>query len=164
MAVASPALADGQLGVMVDAGLPDGVTGALSYEPAHRVRVHAGIGHNLVGVGIRSGVSARLTEGDIAPSLALELGRYFRADSGFVGDLVSDDEESLDKLSYDYVSALAGVEVRGDKTGFYAQLGVAKVFSNLYLSETMEPGIEVKSTSSLDFYTLSGRLGCFVTF
>jgi hypothetical protein len=154
-----------RFGVMVDAGLPDGVTGAVAYHPVKKVRLHAGVGHNLIGFGVRSGASVRFMDGKVAPMATLEVGRYFRTDAGILGSSIDvGDDEDLEEIGYDYVSALGGIDISGRDKGFYLQLGVSKVYTDLFFVERMGEEVEVRSSTSLDFVTLSGRLGWFVLF
>src|SRR5947199_8257800 len=68
----APAAALPRLGVMVDAGLPDGGTASLVFRPSRWLRVHGGGGYNAVSPGVRAGVT--LVPFGMGSSATLEAG------------------------------------------------------------------------------------------
>src|SRR5438094_767722 len=75
------------LGVMADAGVPDGANAALALRPAKWLRLYFGGGHNTVSTGLRGGVTA-LPLG-AGPSLSVEVGHYRDGDAnGLIRGLV----------------------------------------------------------------------------
>src|ERR1700690_2945931 len=64
-----------QLGVMADAGLPDGANASLVFRPLRWLRVHGGGGYNMVSAGVRGG--ATVVPFGMGPSATLEAGHYF---------------------------------------------------------------------------------------
>src|SRR5689334_19127562 len=105
-ATANPAAADpGHIGVMVDAGVPDGVNGALIYRPWNFLYVHGGGGYNLISPGIRGGASLYLLPWVVSPSLNVEAGHYFPGNANNAVMKVSgEDPDSplLESVGYDY--------------------------------------------------------------
>src|SRR5690349_2181878 len=67
------------LGVMMDAGLPDGANASLVFRPLSWLRAHGGGGHNMVSVGVRGGVT--LLPFGSGPSATIEAGHYFDGDA-----------------------------------------------------------------------------------
>jgi hypothetical protein len=117
----------GKLGVMVDAGVPDGLTGSVVYRPLHLLNVHAGIGTNLIGVGLRAGASVYLLPTWIAPSINVEAGHYFAGDANAtmqrLGVTSDSDNPLLREVGYDYANLHMGVELGRDRMSFYLHAG-----------------------------------------
>lgn len=158
-----------RLGMMVDAGVPSGMTGAVAYRPSPRLRLHAGVSHNLVGLGFRGGVVLRGTTGVVAPTLSLEVGRFDRADASWLVSRldVSADTGALSEVGYDYGGGHAGLEIGGDAAIFFFQVGATAIKSALFFDDvSQQDGVqrEVRTRTELDFWTLSGRAGVLVWF
>src|SRR5690349_18831998 len=60
------------LGVMMDAGLPDGANAALVFRPVSWLRAHGGGGYNMISKGVRAGLT--LLPFGAGPSATLEGG------------------------------------------------------------------------------------------
>ncbi|HEV3031420.1 MAG TPA: hypothetical protein VG319_07235, partial [Polyangia bacterium] len=100
------------MGLMADAGLPDGMQGSLVLRPAKWFRTSLGGGYNMISKGVRAG--ATLVPWGRGPSGTLEVGRYFDGDAnaaarsflgaGFQGAPV------LQRIGYDYVNAHLGLD------------------------------------------------------
>src|SRR5438445_421418 len=73
---AAPAARFPKLGMMADAGLPDGANASLVFRPARWIRMHGGGGYNMISGGVRAGVTL-LAPFVVAPSGTLEVGHYF---------------------------------------------------------------------------------------
>jgi len=158
-----------RVGLMLDAGLPEGMSGAVAYRPLPRWRLHAGVGHNMVGPGVRAGVSARAATGAVSPSLALEAGHFFRSRAGWLAGAVDarDEDGELDEISYDFASARVGLELGGGDAVFYVEGGVSWILGDLYFAEHMNDSsadVEIRSQSELEFFTASGRAGVLLWF
>ena len=89
------------IGIMADAGLPDGLMAALVVRPIRYLRVHGGGGMNTSSAGVRGGLSV-LPLGS-GPSLNLEVGHYF---AGEANGLVRASVQGLGRFS-SYVNSLA---------------------------------------------------------
>jgi hypothetical protein len=154
------------LGLMVDAGLPDGAQGAVVYHPVGFVRLHAGGGYNLVSPGVRAGVSIMRARGGMRPSLVLEAGRYFDGDANpLMRQLIGEPEyheDSLSKVGYDWVSAHVGLELGTDHIRFFLHAGFSEIRSRVH-----DPDALVGESSQAHFeqdlrisgHVPSGRLG-----
>lgn len=105
-------------GAMLDVGVPDGAGLSLLWRPVYFLRLNAGLTYNLLGVGVRGGVSLIPFYYWITPSLTLDVGHYFDADlSKYSDQLVSDPTgkailgDALSKFSYDYGNLHLGLEI-----------------------------------------------------
>lgn len=167
---------DHNYGVMVDAGMPDGVNTSFIYRPAPQLRLHAGGGYNFISQGVRAGVTMLVLDNWISPSFSLELGHYFAGNAnGLAGALIGDQGINLGVLQsvgYNYGNGHIGVEVGIRRFTFYLHLGMSFMMTearqlNELFTEAAEPGepmIEIRDDPSLLFYTVSARLGVIVYF
>src|SRR5450432_1992146 len=67
------------LGIMADAGIPDGFQGSLVLRPAFWLRASLGGGYNMISKGVRGGLS--LLPFGRGPSLTVEAGHFFDGDA-----------------------------------------------------------------------------------
>lgn len=160
-------------GVMVDAGVPDGFNGSLTYRPDPQLRLHVGGGHNLIGKGIRGGLTMLTRRGWFSPSLTFEVGHYFRGNANRLAQQVSDDETiditALQSVGYNYGNAHLGLEMGVRRLTFYFHVGGSYIMTTLRgLNETIakevpheegEPMIEIRDDPEVLAFTLSARLG-----
>jgi hypothetical protein len=128
IAAATAQASPGSLGVMFDAGVPDGLTGSVVYRPLRPVNVHAGLGTNLISLGLRAGASVYLMPTAIAPSLSLEIGHYFPGDATAI---VGSNSPVLREVGYDYANLHAGLEVGRDRMSFYVHAGFSAIRGKL---------------------------------
>jgi hypothetical protein len=123
------------LGLMVDAGVPDGANGALVLRPAPWLRLHAGGGTNTVSAGYRGGLTLLLPSG-AGPSLNVEVGHYrdgqatglVRTFVGGQGDL----EPLFARLGYTYVNAQLGLELGHGPVQFFIHGGLSRITATLH--------------------------------
>jgi len=117
--------APGNMGVMLDAGVPDGLTASFVYRPLRLVNVHAGLGTNLIGVGVRTGATLYVLPTAIAPSVAVELGHYFAGNANVAMRRLGIDSDSplLREVGYDYANLHLGLEVGRERMSFYFHAG-----------------------------------------
>jgi hypothetical protein len=115
------------LGVMADAGVPDGINAALALRPAPWMRLYAGAGHNTVSTGYRGGVAV-LPFG-VGPSFSLEAGHYGEGDAnGLVRRFVGTNPTLaplLQRVGYNYANAQLGFELGRRSVQFYVHGGVS---------------------------------------
>jgi len=170
-----------RFGVMVDAGLPDGVNGSLVFRPTPRIRLHAGGGYNLIAPGVRAGASVSAFPFWITPSASVEVGHYFRGDANAAVRMITGDEEFdepvLRDVGYSYANAHLGIELGYSRVTFYVHAGMSVVQGTIrQLQETierdadqpMEPGgdtmVEIREDPSARVVSPSARLGLIVYF
>jgi hypothetical protein len=156
-----------RLGVMVDAGVPDGGNASLVYRPVSRVRLAAGVSHNLVGPGVRGSVTLAPLTTWITPTLSATYGRFFERDASKVARIVTGDDilesPAHERFGYDYADAHLGLELGRERVTFFLHGGVTRVRGQVHdLDENNNDG-EATVTFSEDprvtMTTVSARLG-----
>ena len=70
----------GRFGLLVDAGLPEGLAIGISYRPVRAIRLWAGPAWNYIAWGVHGGVALVPYSSIIAPSISVEAGHFFAAD------------------------------------------------------------------------------------
>jgi len=123
-----------RIGLMADAGLPDGVNGSLVFRPVRWVRAHVGGGYNLISSGMRAGVT--LAPFGWGPSLTLEGGHYFDGNANgiarqFAGASFKDNV-LLDRVGYDYGNAHLGFEIGYRRVTFYLHGGMSYIRGSVH--------------------------------
>lgn len=105
------------LGLTLQTGLPDGVTGSVVYRPVSWLRTHVGAGYNLIGVSVQGGLA--LIPFGWGPSLTLEGGHYFDGNANGLARKMAGptfkDNALLERIGYDYANAHLGLEL-GERT------------------------------------------------
>ena len=123
-----------RVGAMVDVGVPDGLIGSLVVRPWKWMRVYGGGGSNSVSKGWRTGLA--LIPFGSGPVVAAEYGSYGEGDAnGLVRSMTGgkfDGSPLLDKLSYTYANAHAGLEFGGKYFTFFVHGGVSMVWAELH--------------------------------
>lgn len=168
---------DHHYGVMVDAGLPDGINTSFIYRPAPQLRLHAGGGYNLISQGVRAGVTMLTNEGTVAASFSLEAGHYIPGDANEIAQAISGDKQTslsvLKSVGYSYGNAHVGIELGIRRFTFYVHLGASFMMTEAReLNELLadddaandDPMLEIRDDPSLLFYTVSARLGAIIYF
>lgn len=143
-----------RIGLMADAGLPDGINGSLVFRPARWVRAQIGGGYNLVSSGVRAGVT--LAPFGFGPSLTFEGGHYFEGNANgavrkFAGETYKD-SAVLERVGYDYANAHLGLEIGYRRVTFYLHGGMSYIrarvhnFDSLVESEANANGASSSGT------------------
>jgi hypothetical protein len=134
------------VGLMADAGLPDGFMGSLTIRPIEYLRLHAGAGTNSSSPGFRVGMSV-LPLG-MGPSLNLEVGHYLDGDAnGLVRVAVSGlgkFSNYVNRLNYTFANAHAGVDIGKQDFTFFVHGGFTYLHARL--RDVMPPPDTVSST------------------
>ncbi len=131
-------------GVLFDAAFPDGFGLSFAYRPHWAFRFSAGGTYNLLGVGLRAGVSAVPFQTAVTPSLSLDAGHVFSADMGKAVRLFTDKipaslQPLLQSVSYDYVDLLVGLEVGSQRRfSFYLKAGIGWIWSTAHGTGTYQ--------------------------
>jgi hypothetical protein len=122
------------VGLMLDAGLPDGLTGALAVRPVPYLRLHLGAGGNSASPGVRGGLTIMpVGEG---PSLNLEVGHYLPGDTNalvrsvFAG--LGDFGSYVRRFSYTYVNGHLGLELGTRSFTFFIHGGFTYLHAGLH--------------------------------
>ena len=132
------------LGVMVDAGLPDGANASLVVRPFSWLRAHGGGGTNMIGKGVRAGETLLPFGG--GPSATIEVGHYFDGDANgvakrFAGSTFS--SPLLERIGYDYANAHLGLDFGSRRATFYIHGGMSYVRADVHNFDSV-----VSSTAS----------------
>jgi hypothetical protein len=134
------------VGLMADAGLPDGFMASLAIRPVQYLRLHAGAGSNTTSPGFRAGLTV-LPLGT-GPSLNLEVGHYLDGDANglvrrFVGGL-GKFSTYVNRLNYTFANAHAGLDVGKKDFTFFVHGGFT--FLRARLRDVQPPPDTVTST------------------
>jgi hypothetical protein len=166
-----------RIGLMADAGLPDGVNASLVYRPARWVRAHVGGGYNLISSGVRAGVT--LAPFGWGPSATLEGGHYFDGNANGVARKFAGagfkDNDLLERVGYDYVNAHLGFEIGYRRVTFYVHGGMSYIRASVHnldsvvQSQAMSNGadasgleISIKQDPTVKVLAPSAKLGLLV--
>jgi len=157
-------------GAMVDVGVPDGLIGSLVVRPWKWVRVYGGGGSNSVSKGWRTGLA--LIPFGAGPSVAVEYGSFGQGDAnGLVRSMTGGSFEGsplLEKLSYTYANAHAGLEFGGKWFTFFVHGGVSMVWAQLHgsggtLANTgADTVVQVSSEPKIKAFGSSLKVGLIV--
>jgi hypothetical protein len=159
------------VGLMADAGIPDGAIGSLVIRPWQWFRVYGGGGSNSVSRGWRGGFS--LVPFGAGPSVSVEYGHYADGDAnGIVRRLVSGDfggSPLLEKIGYDYVNAQAGLDFGGKHVIFFVHGGISKVWAQVHnlndaLKNNGSTTIEVAQDPKVTVVGSSLKIGLIIFF
>jgi hypothetical protein len=115
-----------KLGLMVDAGLPDGANASLVFRPLSWLRAHAGGGYNMISPGVRAGVT--VIPFGWGPSATVEAGRYFEGNANGVAQRVAGSgfhSGVLERVGYDYANAHLGLDFGSRAFTFYIHAGMS---------------------------------------
>jgi hypothetical protein len=123
-----------RIGVMMDAGVPDGANASLVFRPRKWLRGHLGGGYNLVSPGVRAGVAV-LPFGS-GPSLTLEGGHYFDGNANSIAHKIAGagfkDSALLDRVGYDYANLHLGADFGYRRVTFYVHGGLSYVRARIH--------------------------------
>ena len=163
------------VGVMMDAGLPDGANAALVLRPFSWLRAHGGGGTNMIGKGIRAGVTLLPFGG--GPSATLEAGHYFEGNANgiaqkFAGSTFS--SAMLERVGYDYANAHLGLDFGSSRVVFYIHGGMSYIraavhnVDSVVASTASENGangsteVSIKADPIVKAWVPSAKLGLIV--
>lgn len=117
------------LGLTLQTGLPDGMTGSVVYRPWSWLRTQAGAGYNLIGVSVQGGVA--LIPFGWGPSLSLEGGHYFDGNANSLARKMAgptfEDNALLERIGYDYANAHLGLELGERSFTFFIHGGMSYI-------------------------------------
>jgi hypothetical protein len=125
------------LGLMADAGVPDGANGALALRPARWLRLHLGGGHNTVSAGYRGGFT--LLPWGVGPSLSVDVGHYREGDANsLVRDLVGTTRLSplFQRFGYTYVNTQLGLELGRGSFQFFVHAGFSFLRATIHNAQS----------------------------
>jgi hypothetical protein len=163
------------IGIMADAGVPDGMGGSLVFRPQRWLRVHGGGTYNMISSGLRAG--ATLLPFGSGPSLTVEGGHYFDGDANglvrrFAGPSY-DSNAALERVGYDYANAHLGLDIGSRRVTFYLHAGMSYVRATIHhLDDVVQSSssgdsstgtqVSVKQDPVIRAFTPSAKLGLIV--
>jgi hypothetical protein len=113
------------LGLLADAGVPDGANGALALRPVPWLRLHLGGGHNTVSAGYRGGFT--VLPWGVGPSFSVDVGHYREGDANsLVRDVVGTNRlltPLFQRFGYTYANAQLGLELGRGSFQFFVHGG-----------------------------------------
>jgi hypothetical protein len=125
------------LGLMADAGVPDGMQGSIVLRPWRWLRTSLGGGYNMISKGVRGGVS--ILPFGRGPSATLEAGRFFDGDANatarkfFSGyNDANPFAPTLERVGYDYANAHLGLDFGYKRVTFYIHGGMSYVRGTIH--------------------------------
>jgi hypothetical protein len=160
------------LGVGLDLGVPDFAAASVLVRPVSYVRASGSLLYDYAGWGVRGGIAV-LPYFPIAPSLNLEVGRFFESNAnGKLPVKVSSRYQPLlDKFGYTFVSLQVGLEVGApDSAVFFIRGGLSKMWMtahniNQTVGTTSSTGTQLQvSDANLRLGVPSVKLGFMVYF
>lgn len=122
-----------KFGLQLDAGAPDGAGLMALFRPFWWLRASGGLAYNVMGAGIRGGVTLMPVQWRVTPTLSFDLGRYFGGDlTKFVTPSTDAERALLSDTAYTFWSAQVGVEF-GSQDGFifYLRGGISHLSAGL---------------------------------
>jgi hypothetical protein len=164
----APAPPRTHLGVLVDAGFPDGAGLSVAYRPCQWLRFQAGAMNNIVATGIRAGVSVIPFYFWITPALTLEGGHFFPGDVTWVARRVlhRPDLSSplLQHIGYNFGSAQIGIELGSPRrVAFSIRAGISYLKTTAPNQEINDPALTAKDLR-FDGLLPSAKLGLSIYF
>lgn len=140
-----------KLGLMADAGLPDGANASLVFRPRRWIRLHGGGGTNMISAGLRAG--ATLIPFGVGPSATLEVGHYFDGNANGIAQKFAGSSFSsamLDRVGYDYGNAHLGLDFGVRRVTFYIHAGMSYVRAQVH---NLDSVVASRTSSGTGSYT-----------
>jgi hypothetical protein len=163
------------VGMMADAGLPDGMGGSLVYRPNSWLRLHGGGTYNMISSGLRAG--AALLPFGWGPSLTVEAGHYFDGDAnGLVRRFAGAGYQSnaiLERVGYDYANGHVGLDFGMRRVTFFIHGGVSFIRATIHnvddvvqshtaSADASSTQLSIKQDPIIRAFTPSVKLGLIV--
>jgi len=124
-----------RFGLLVDAGLPDGIGVSAAFRPTYWLRLQLGVLENTASPGVRAGVTLMPFNYWITPTLSFEVGHYFEGNANSIVRQISSnfgaDKAILNNFNYDFVNAHLGLEIGTRRFAFYVRVGESYATSTL---------------------------------
>jgi hypothetical protein len=145
------------LGLMLDAGIPDGASISGVYRPFSWLRTELGGSYNMISKGVRGGVS--LIPFGMGPSATLEAGHYFDGDANgiarnFAGASFQD-KGVLQRIGYDYANAHLGLDFGMRRVVLFVHGGMSYIRANIHNANSAIPSSVSGDASSSGSTTVS---------
>jgi hypothetical protein len=162
------------LGVMLDAGAPDGIGISAVVRPLQWLRINAGLTTNTLSLGLRGGISLVPLSSFISPSLNADFGHYLDANYNELvdrlGNLPLQTDLPVEDVGFNYLGASAGLEIgKPERFSFFLRVGLAHGSMTINDAETLlrdvtgDPEITAEPLT-FRFTTPSVKLGFLLYF
>ncbi len=123
------------IGLMADVGVPDAATLSLAVRPVRALRVELGMAHDVVGPGVRAGVTWIPLRWWATPVVGIGYGHFFERDANplvrTIDGSATFSSPLLDHVGYDFAIARAGLELGRKRFTFFLHAGVARVSTEI---------------------------------
>jgi hypothetical protein len=122
-----------KLGFALDLGVPQGAALEVLFKPWWWLRLNGGFAYNVIGTGIRGGLTLIPFHFAVTPTLNFDLGHYFSGDlTKFTSSSDPNEEALLHDAAYDFWSLQLGLEF-GSQNGFlfFTRGGLAHIGTTL---------------------------------
>lgn len=156
------------VGVSLDVGVPDAIALSAVYQPVFWGQVHLGLTYNLLGTGLRTGVTLIPLDYGISPTLTFDVGHFFETDiSDTIEDIADSDGELFSDVAYTYINLHLGFITGGEHVQFFMRGGMS------YLDLSFSGGeseldddlfLRVPQGADVNIWTPSLKLGFLVYF
>jgi len=122
-----------KFGLGLDIGAPQGAGLTVLFRPWWWLEFNAGLAYNVIGTGIRGGLTVSPVRFPVRPTLSFDLGHYFSGDlTKFTSTSDPYQQALLKDAAYDFWSAQLGLEVGSRNSfSFYLRGGVTHVGATL---------------------------------
>ena len=155
--------ATSRMGLLVDAGFPEGAAVSFVYRPVPTIRLFAGPAWSVVAWGAHVGVTVIPWHLGLSPLLSLEGGRYFKADARFLARNASGIPDEIEPLlhdvTYDYAALHVGLELgRRDSFALSLRAGLARVWLDARGTATVTDGSGSGATVTFSDPSVAGTL------
>lgn len=122
-----------KFGLQLDLGAPDGAGLTAVFRPWWFLRANAGFAYNVIGTGIRGGLSLMPVQWAVTPSLNFDLGHYFSGDLTKTVTTSNPAEKALlANAAYNFWSLQIGLEFGSQQSFlFYLRGGIVHISDTL---------------------------------
>ena len=150
------------LGLVLDAGVPDGANIGIVGRPLSWLRLHAGGSYNLISGGIRGGVAYVPFDYWVVPTLVVEGGHYFAGSAKDALETVAGLEVDFapERVEYTYANAHLGLEFGGDWYTIFLRGGYS--FVNATLRPPSDDEVRFEDDVRMSAWLPSAKLGLIV--
>jgi hypothetical protein len=122
-----------KFGLMLDAGLPDGIGASVVFRPVRLVNLSAGAVTSGVSAGARAGVFLMPLGGFFRPTVGVEAGRMFQGQVPWVLETAGARPyaDLAKRVEYDFANLQLGLEVGTRNISVFARAGLSQVHARV---------------------------------
>ena len=144
-----------RFGIGLDVGAPAGAGLVGIFRPWKCLRANAGLAYDVIGFGVRGGLSFVPWHWAVSPSLNLDFGHFFSGDAGmFVSNPTPTQKSLLNQATFDFISPQIGLEFGSQRRfAFYVRGGLT------YIGNLSFAGKDVAAEANANMETGDGTWG-----